>query len=498
MSNICVQNLTFGYDGGYDNVFENVNINIDTNWKLGFTGRNGRGKTTFLRLLLGEYDYHGKIISDMDFAYFPYKVKNSSQLTIDIMHEICPEAEDWEFIREVSLLEVDAEVLYRSFDTLSNGEQIKVMMGALFAGENKFLLLDEPTNHLDINARKTISSYLKKKKGFILVSHDRVLLDFCIDHIISINRTNIDIQRGNFSSWWTNKQMQDNHEIAENEKLKKEIKHLSAAAKRTAEWSAKSEGKKIGIDPTKTEKSVSYRSNQSSKSKKMMSRATQIQSRQDSAMEEKKQLLKNIERSAPLKLSPENYVKDILTSASDLSLYYDERQVCSAMSFDIRQGDRIAVNGQNGSGKSTLLKLICGQDIKHTGNINIGTNLKISYVPQDTSDLKGSLTDYSSFYGIDDSLFKTILRKLDFERIQFEKKIEEFSEGQKKKVLIARSLCEKAHLYIWDEPLNYIDIISRMQIEELLLKYTPTMIFVEHDSAFQEKVATKVLNISKV
>lgn len=194
MSNICVQNLTFGYDGGYDNVFENVSINIDTSWKLGFTGRNGRGKTTFLKLLLGDYEYHGRIISDIDFAYFPYHVADKSQLTLDIMHEMCPEVEDWEFIRELSLLDIDAEVMYRSYNTLSNGEQIKVMMGALFAGENKFLLLDEPTNHLDIDARKTISAYLKKKKGFILVSHDRVLLDSCIDHIISINRANMDAQ----------------------------------------------------------------------------------------------------------------------------------------------------------------------------------------------------------------------------------------------------------------------------------------------------------------
>ena len=76
------------------------------------------------------------------------------------------------------------------------------------------------------------------------------------------------------------------------------------------------------------------------------------------------------------------------------------------------------------------------------------------------------------------------------ERIQFEKDIEDFSEGQKKKVLIARSLCEQAHLFVWDEPLNFIDVISRMQIEELLLEYKPTMIFVEHDIAFQDNIAT--------
>ena len=104
--------------------------------------------------------------------------------------------------------------------------------------------------------------------------------------------------------------------------------------------------------------------------------------------------------------------------------------------------------------------------------------------------MRGSLADYAEQSNIDESLFKAILRKMGFERIQFEKDIEDFSEGQKKKVLIARSLCEQAHLFVWDEPLNFIDVISRMQIEELLLEYKPTMIFVEHDTAFQDNIAT--------
>lgn len=88
-----------------------------------------------------------------------------------------------------------------------------------------------------------------------------------------------------------------------------------------------------------------------------------------------------------------------------------------------------------------------------------------------------------------------MLRKLDFDRVQFEKKIEEYSEGQKKKVLLAKSLCEPAHLFIWDEPLNFVDVFSRMQIEKLLLEYRPTMLFVEHDEAFQEKIATQIVDL---
>ena len=96
---------------------------------------------------------------------------------------------------------------------------------------------------------------------------------------------------------------------------------------------------------------------------------------------------------------------------------------------------------------------------------------------------------------IDESLFKTILRKMDLERVQFEKDVRDFSGGQKKKVLIAKSLCERAHLYVWDEPLNFIDVCSRMQIEALIRQFSPTMIFVEHDAAFREKIATRVVTL---
>lgn len=135
MSIIKIENLTFAYPGSYDNVFENVNIQLDTDWKLGFVGRNGRGKTTLLNLLLGKFDYSGKIISSVQFDYFPYAVKDETQLTLDILYEICPTAEDWEFIKELNLLDVEADVLYREFSTLSNGEKTKTLLAALFLNE---------------------------------------------------------------------------------------------------------------------------------------------------------------------------------------------------------------------------------------------------------------------------------------------------------------------------------------------------------------------------
>lgn len=492
MSLINVTHLTFAYDGSYDNIFEDVSLQIDTDWKLGFTGRNGRGKTTFLHLLLGKYEYSGKISAKVGFEYFPFHVENKENLTMDVISDMVPDYVQWELMRELSLLKVSEDVLYRPFDSLSNGEQTKVLLAALFLKEDRFLLIDEPTNHLDMHARKLVSDYLKSKSGFILVSHDRSFLDNCVDHILSINKTNIEIQKGNFSDWWENKKRQDQFELAENEKLKKDIKRLSEAASRTSHWSDEVEKTKNGTRNSGSKVDKGYIGH---KAAKMMKRSKAIEQRQQSAAEEKSKLLKNIEDSESLKLTPLPYHKHQLAALEDVSIYYGEKRVCADIRFSIEQGDRIALSGKNGSGKSSILKLICGEELRYTGTFRKGSQLKISYVSQDTSHLQGNLTDYAGQHGIDESLFKAILRKLDFSRIQFEKDISAFSGGQKKKVLIAKSLCEKAHLYVWDEPLNFIDVMSRMQIEELLLEYAPTILFVEHDSEFCNHIATKRIEL---
>ncbi|MDM5294649.1 Lsa family ABC-F type ribosomal protection protein [Peribacillus simplex] len=492
MSMIKVQDLAFSYPGSFDNIFEGVNFQMDTDWKLGFIGRNGRGKTTFFNLLLGNYEYSGKITSSVEFNYFPYPVSDKNKFTHEILEEICPQAEDWEFLREISYLNVDAEVMYRPFKTLSNGEQTKVLLAALFLNEGQFLLIDEPTNHLDTDARKMVSDYLRKKKGFILISHDRIFLDGCVDHILSINRANIEVQSGNYSSWKLNFDRQQEHEEATNERLQKDIGRLKQSSKRSEAWSHQVEATKNG---TRNSGSKLDKGFVGHKAAKMMKRSKNLESRKQKAIEEKSKLLKNVEKTDSLKLEQLKFQSNELVVLADVSVKYDDQIVNEPISFIIEQGDRIVLDGKNGSGKSSILKLILGHPIQHTGSVNLGSGLIISYVQQDTSHLKGSLSDFIEEQEIDETLFKSILRKMDFDRIQFEKEISHYSGGQKKKLLIAKSLCEKAHLYIWDEPLNFIDIYSRMQIEELIQQFNPTMVIVEHDQAFQQTVATKTISM---
>ena len=419
MSTIQVTGLTFAYEGSYDNIFENATFTLDSDWKLGFNGRNGRGKTTFLRLLTGELDSGGAIAKSVDCDYFPYAIEDESRMALDILQANCPNAEEWELMRELNLLEFDCGALYRPFETLSGGERVKGLLAALFLREGRFLLIDEPTNHLDATGRRALGNYLRQKRGFLLVSHDRALLDACTGHTLSINKTNIEVVAGNFSAWWEQKQRQDAYEQQRDEFLRKDMKRLAQAAREKADWS----------DRVEAGKSQSYDKGYTGhKAAKMMARSKAIEKRREREAEEKSQLLKNVESTGKLYMHPLAFHSQKLLEFSRVTLAYGEHAVCENLSFVLRQGERLAVTGKNGSGKSSVLKAVLGEpDIRVRGSILQSGQLKISYVPQDTSFLRGNLSDYAAACGVDEALFKATLRKLDFSRMQFDKDMADFS-----------------------------------------------------------------------
>jgi len=488
MAMIQLKNLTFSYPAGQDTLFDHVNLQFDTHWKLGLIGKNGQGKTTFLHLLLGRHAYQGTLLSPVSFVGFPHPVTQPERLTGDVLQEAAPHTEAWTWLRELSYLDVDPAVLARPFATLSQGEQTKVLLAALFLQEGQFPLIDEPTNHLDQPARAVVSAYLDRQKGFLVVSHDQAFLDGCIDHVLCLDQGAFQLQNGTVAAWLENASQQEASALAQRQRLQKDIRRLHAAAQRTSAWSHRVEAAKYGAGPVD-------RGYLGHKAAKMMKRSKAIEARQQQAIQEAKSLLKHQDASEPLKLSPLPHHADPLVRVSQVAVQYGEVPVGAPVSFSIGQGERVALQGKNGSGKSSLLQLLMGEPLPHTGTITTPSDLILSYLPQETAHLQGSLTHFAQDHQVEETLLKTILRKLGMPRLQFDQPLETFSDGQKRKVLLAKSLCQRAHLYVWDEPLNFLDLDARRQLEALLQTAAPTLLFVEHDRAFCENIATKTIHL---
>ena len=229
-----------------------------------------------------------------------------------------------------------------------------------------------------------------------------------------------------------------------------------------------------------------------------MQRAKSVEARRRKAVEEASLLLGNQENQAPLSMRPLPFHSGRLAELRGVSVRYGDNTVLRDMSFSVMAGDRIALQGANGSGKSSLLKLLAGRPVPFLGEAHVPGSLRVSYVPQDSSFVRGTLKSFAREQGIEESLFRAVLHRFGFERRQFDTDMADFSAGQKKKSLLAASLCQEAHLYIWDEPLNYIDVISRIQIEQLILEHRPSLVLVEHDQTFLQRVATTIIDLEQL
>ena len=213
MSQISIRNLTYRYPGAYDNVFENFSATLDTDWRLALTGRNGRGKTTLLKLIGGELspDEGGASCAGAC-EYFPFSVPDAPD-ALSALYCARPELELWRLKKEMRGLELAEETLEKPFGTLSGGERTKLLLAALFSEENAFLLIDEPTNHLDETGRKRLAAYLKEKRGFILVSHDRDFLDGLVDKLYEFRDGKVKEHLGTVAEFLERRKLENLNEL---------------------------------------------------------------------------------------------------------------------------------------------------------------------------------------------------------------------------------------------------------------------------------------------
>lgn len=525
MAKITINNMSYYYDDFYHPVYENINLVIKTDWKLGLIGRNGRGKTTLLKLLKGDLEPSaGNINVPMEVEYFPYTGECGYIITRDIikenvgklksiedtMDEIISENDEARFneysvlqeqyleldgyemeskiLKEMDDMGLEASLLDRAFETLSGGEKTRIMLLTLFLRKKSFILLDEPTNHLDEEGKEAVITYLQKKKGFIVVSHDRSFLDRVIDHVISINKKDITIEKGNYSSWRHNKDKREEFELRTKERLEEEIAQLERSAKTSRTWANignmqryqfASHGRANGVET-------------------YMKQAKRSEARVQDNIEQKKQLLQNYEEVKSLVMHHKNDMEEqCLIKIKELTFKYEEdsKQIIKGFNFEINTGDRVWVKGKNGAGKSTLLKILNGKLPNEA--IEYADGLEIAMVAQEPAWKAGYIKE-----GFEDTVqnpvYERFLELCDhFEMPEnfLERPLETYSSGELKKVNIARALAEEHHIILFDEPLNYMDTYFSEQLEEALLKYQPTMIFVEHDSYFGKKIATRTIEL---
>ncbi len=494
MSNIRISNLSFRYDDSSENIFNNLNLNLDSTWKLGLVGRNGRGKTTFLNLLRGKLHGLGDIQTRLNFSYYPIKIADPANITL---YELQKQAnfEEWELDRELNLMNVNPDLLWQPFNTLSGGEQTKVLLALSFTNKDSFALIDEPTNHLDEDSRQEISNYLgKHEKGYIVVSHDRDFLNQVADHILAIENTEIHLYQGNFATYEDTKQKRDEFNRERNQKLKGEINELHQQKEQFYHWAQKVEARKnIG----RKYQHVLNRRTRLNKgaighaAAKMMKKSINARDRMDHKIQVKQGLMTNIEDIPKLSMNFKANYHSTLLEIQHLDLQIDGKSLFKDLNLVVKNHGVVSLEGRNGSGKSTFLKMLLDKapTVKYQGKYELADGLSISYLPQDFTEYKGTLHNFAYEHKISYEELLNNLKKLGFPRASFATPIEEMSMGQQKRVALAKSLVEPSDLYLWDEPANYFDVFNQDQLIELLKKVKPAMLLIEHDEYFIEQVA---------
>ena len=495
---------------GFNSVLNDLSFDIQTGQRVALIGRNGCGKTTTLRLIMGiERADSGNINirkgstigyltqippleSDDVKANDVYLrgVKDLIDLEKRINEFVSVMDSSEKSIKELSLLQEEFRIkggyqlkekiekikygfklsdsmLNTKYNNLSGGEKTIVNLASLVLSNPDILLLDEPTNHLDIDTLEWFEEYLNNYKGAILlVSHDRYFMDRVCNKVISIENGHEDIYYGNYSYYLEESDKRFLLQMQKYKNQQKEIKAIKEAIVRLKEWGQKAD------NPIFFRRAASM--------EKRLERMEKI----DKPIE-KSELRINLDtttRSA-------NFVIDI----KNLSLQVDTKSLLQNANMNVYFKERVCLMGKNGCGKTTLIKNI----INNThDNIKLGANVSIGYIPQEIRFENEELTIYEYMRGIfvgSESELRSKLNRFYFGEESISKKLKNISGGEKVRIKLLELILQKANFLILDEPTNHIDIDTREILEDALLDFDGSILFISHDRYFINKIATKIV-----
>ena len=502
---------------GADVIFDNVSFDLKEGEVVGLLGRNGTGKSTLLKILKGlETPDSGNIqffkkcsmgyleqipeypnMTVQDVLYLPFEKVMSIEkdmraiegllatpLNENDMNKLLEkygrlqEAFDKNNGYSISSkvekikngLNITEDLSNSIFDKCSGGEKTRVLVAKMLLEEPEILLLDEPTNNLDINTLEWLEDYIKQYKGSVLVvSHDRYFLDHVIGRVLELDTDGIEEYDGNYSKYIQDKEQRflERYKAYENNqyithRMEMQVRRLKSMNSQILRGVAN----KIENRLNKMEKI-------------------------DKPIFEKKSMRMN-------EFSGSRSGATLL-EAVGISKSFEQKELFSDIDLTIEKGDRIGIIGENGSGKTTLLKILLGQEMPDDGIIEISSTAKIGYLTQDTSfeDEEKTIleTFIQSFDNMNQGEARNKLASMLFTSDDVYKKIKVLSGGEKIRLKLCILMNQNLNLLVLDEPTNHLDLNSREVLEENLMNYSGTLLFVSHDRYFLEKMTNKIWNL---
>jgi len=469
---ITIQDLSISFDGKA--LFKDVNVHFNQKEKIGLIGRNGSGKSTFLKLLLKELEPDNgeiKIPRNYQIGYLEQHIRFSHQTIIDEVASVLPEEriyETWKGEKILNGLGFSDEEMLQDPNLFSGGYQVKVNLAKLLLLEPNLLLLDEPTNYLDIHSIRWLKKFLKDwNEELILITHDRNFMDSIITHTLNIHRGNFRKFPGNTKK--IKEQILQEEEIYEKTRINQERER-----EKTQAW----------IDRFKSKATLASRA---------QSRAKMLEKKE---VKEKLDTIVNLD----FNFNYLNYnSKQNLMKVTDISFGYDPNKILiNNLSFNVQKGDKICIIGKNGKGKSTLLKLLSKEIDVLNGEINIHEKVEIGYFGQMNIDrLNNDNSIYEEVQSVDPSIpetkVRTICAHMMFPGKASNKKIGILSGGERSRVTLGRILLNPVNLLFLDEPTNHLDMESTETLMEAVQRFEGSVIMVTHDEYFLNKIANKLI-----
>lgn len=509
MADITVQNLTKYY--GDKLILSDITFDVQAGEKIAILGANGAGKTTLLHILAGRLDYDSGTVSISDgrtvgmidqmpsypehttvedvlkTAFKDAHIIEAQMKELEYKMSIEPENEDllrrygicqqkldamggynrdFEIDKVCNGLDIPKERRIQPFNQLSGGEKTRINLARIILEQTDILLLDEPTNHLDMEAVRWLGDYLESYAGTIVtVSHDRYFLDQCCERIIEVNDHKIEFYAGSYSFYAVERERRYEQKMREHENQMAEMKRLESVSRIMHEHGTEHLAKRAAsIDKRIARMKVTDRPK---KNKRM-----------------------NVSFGDP------NYETEEVLKVRDITKSYNGRTILQNVTFNVRNGERVAILGDNGAGKTTLLKILLGEETSDDGTIKKGVGLRPAYLPQQVKFENENRNLINTLIYDKNVTMQTARNRLGAFQFSGEdqlKIVNKLSGGEKSRLRLCELMYDPLNMLILDEPTNHLDLMSREWIEEAVEAFTGTLLFVSHDRYFVERFATRVI-----